>query len=502
MVSLFSGDNDEGDSDKQVLLRQTAKELAQNKYAKFYRVKSEELDPSFGLYFYTIYKIIYPLQSFLKNPLNEEKLKLLTIESFLDKQAGEAVRRLNAGIITAKTKPANAVELSNQLQENLTILSSVFDHSQVAAADRCYDLVTAISRFARYDFVALLNKFDPTIVEGSFVVPPKFINIKAEECIKEIADFISSLPPMDSQTDWKTPFDVFKTARKGDLITLAQWTNIVVNLRDLKLSRMLELIIRYTAKNPIWDGKTSMPDEHLAETWLEQKKAEIQGIINEIAAKQRNSQMSALVRAIFGEADVIRLNYYNDTQNNVLVQKNLEGFVYASGLNYLYAFIQDYLQKEIQEICDIILIRGQWASNSASLQMSDAFHGLIDIIPQIDELDTTLSESGLNGSRLRAALLRIDRDKTQVRHLNSITGGIDEEALDLINSATQDFIIVGKHVKALLDDHEKKPYELIINWKELENVSKISLGPRLADAYKKINYFVQLMALVTHPVDE
>jgi hypothetical protein len=125
--------------------------------------------------------------------------------------------------------------------------------------------------------------------------------------------------------------------------------------------------------------------------------------------------------------------------------------------------------------------------------MSEDFHKITELTEQILALDDTLSEKGDNGARLKGALLRVDRDKSQVRYINSIIGNINEEAQDLITTAAQALIGVGKHMKNLMDDFQKSPHELIMNWKELGYVSRTPIGPRITEAYKKINYFIQLM---------
>ena len=72
----------------------------------------------------------------------------------------------------------------------------------------------------------------------------------------------------------------------------------------------------------------------------------------------------------------------------------------------------------------------------------------------------------------------------------------------MINRTVPSLIIVGKHLKMLMDDSQKKPFELIMNWKELNLASKAPLVQRISAAYKKINYFVQLMILETKPAQE
>ena len=175
----------------------------------------------------------------------------------------------------------------------------------------------------------------------------------------------------------------------------------------------------------------------------------------------------------------------------------MDYFVYAEGLNYLKAFMEDYVEKELKELCDLLLIRGQWTNNSMSREMSDALHVLLDIPKDLADLDVVLSEDGADGSRLRAAMLRIDRDQTQARYINSIIGKVNAQALDTINQTAQAMIVIGKHMKNLIEDLQKKHPELLANWKEVTLSSKDPLPQRMVGDFKRINYFVQLMHLCT-----
>ena len=78
VFSIISGDS-EPSSDKDMLLKQLAKEISQNKYAKFFRVRQGEADASLGQFFYSLYKVIYPLQVFLKDPVRAAKIRQCTL---------------------------------------------------------------------------------------------------------------------------------------------------------------------------------------------------------------------------------------------------------------------------------------------------------------------------------------------------------------------------------------------------------------------------------------
>jgi len=500
VMSFISRDGD-GDSDD-ILLRQLAKEISQNNHAKFYRIRQQEADVSMGQYFFGIYRTVYPLQTFLKDHSKDAKIKQITLEAFLDKRTMDLIKRLSPDGI-AERKRTSGANLSKVLQEDLSALTIGFDSPKIAAADKCYNLIASMKQFVFFDFCSLLKKFDPEIRAGDFLTSPKLAPVDINILMNDLSVFLSVLPSLEEDDDWKMVFEILKYCKGGtDVIPLAQWISLLVNLRELKQSKILELIGRLVTGNPIYEVKAAVPHEALSASWLEQKTHEVREVISGITDSQRNAQISSLEQVVFGSLATIRLGYYTPEKGRSLLDKNLEGYTYAQALNHLYSFIQEFIGKEIQELCDILLIRGQWTSNASSRVMSEGFHGVLDTYEEIEKLDYSLSEDGTNGPRLRGALLRVDRDRNQSRYISSMISQINKEALHMINGAVSSLIVVGKHFKMLMEDIEKKPFEVIMNWKELSAVSKAPMSQRISNAYKKINYLVQLMILETRHTEE
>ncbi|GHV04937.1 hypothetical protein FACS189485_11170 [Spirochaetia bacterium] len=510
-VFSFIGGGSASVSDKEQLPRQTIKALAQNRYAKFYRSKTDEIDPSFAQYIYVIYQTIYPVQVFLRDAEKIKKLKQICFEHSLSPELLATVWRLSPEMIEGRAKETAPNDLVRRLQDDFAALSNAFDDKRTAAVNKCYNLISAFSQLVLFDYASFLQKFDSALAEGVFDVPPKFAALRGDSLVQELGDFYTALSALDPSAqadgdDWAAAFTVMNAAcgeAKGgtDVLSSSQWDTLLANMRELRQSKILELMVRLSSKNYIWEGKVKIPDEHLCEDWFEEKKGELHERISMIAKKQRNDQMRVLSSAIFGKPDIERLGYYTPSANQIYVQKGLDGFAYATALNYLLAFIQDYVKKDIQNICDLVLIRGKWNFNNTSLQMSESFHEILESINVIEKLDEKLSEDGSSGPRLRAALLRVDRDKTQIRYIGNIILGIDAEALKVIKNAVRNLIVIGKNMKLMADDIRKKESELIMNWKELAGFLESPLPALISDTYKKINYFVQLMTLVTHPVE-
>ena len=501
VMHFISRDDDSG-SDKDVLLKQLAKEVSQNKYAKFYRMRQGEADISLGQFFYGVYKTIYPMYVFMNDPSREAKIRQITLEAFLDKQVMELIKKLSPEAI-AERKKAVGPEISKQLKEDLAVLSAGFDNPKIVAADKCYDLIASMKQFVFFNYLSLLRKFDPDLRDGDFQYQPKFAPVDASILAPEISTFLSVLPPNGADDNWKAVFEILKYCKGGtDVIPFGNWNNLLLSLKDVTHSKMLLLINKLATGNPILDVRQITHNENLSALWLEQKTIEVSEVIASITNSQKSAQISSLEQAVFGAPQSSRLNYYNLERGQALVNKGLLSYIYAPALNHLLIFVKDYISKEIQELCDILLVRGQWTKGNASRQMSESFHNVLEIAGEIVNLDESLSDDGTDGPRLKSALLRVDRDKSQARYINSIIESINDEALEIINKVVPSLIVVGKHFKMLMDDVDKKPFELMMNWKELSSFSKQPMSQRIGAAYKKVNYFVQLMLMETQETEE
>jgi len=495
VFSFFSGDG--LTDDKQNMLKAIGKELSQNKYVKFFRVRTEEADPSLLSFLFSVYKTIYPLKLFMKNEKKMAQFKALTVESCIDNNIKETVYRLNPLFLDEKAKNVPGEELITSIQTDMDLLNNQFDYNYIKNVNHRYELGAALNQFVKYNFPGFFKKFDPHFADGSFIIEPRFPAIKTILIIDQIGEFLTVTRPLKPEEDWNSLLDLIKTIEGQELVIPEQFNTMIKTLREIHTSKILELMVQYTLRNPVWQYKHSSLHEPIGETWLETKKMEGLGYITKINNAKKNSQISALTKQIFESADLIRLEHYNIQYNDVFRRKNVEHYVYAEGMNYLKSFMDDYIEKEIRELCDILLIRGQWTNNTMSREMSEALHLLLQIPASIEDLETILSEDGSDGSRLRAAMVRVDRDPTQGRYINSIVGKVNGEAVEIINEAAQAMIIIGKQLKNLIDDVQKKHPELLVNWREVNLASKEPLPQRMINSFKRINYFVQLMHLCT-----
>jgi hypothetical protein len=162
-------------------------------------------------------------------------------------------------------------------------------------------------------------------------------------------------------------------------------------------------------------------------------------------------------------------------------------------MNYLKAFLVDFCKKDIREISDVLLIRGKWSTNISSQQLSEAFYGLMSTADALIAFDEKLSDEGSRGATFAKLLKRRDADKSNIPLLRKELKEVNDEALRLINTTGTHLVSIAKSFKLVYEDYQKKPHELLTNWKELEGLIEGGVVPRVTETYKKCYYFVQLL---------
>jgi hypothetical protein len=495
VFSFLSGDG--MTDEKQNMLKQIAKELGHCKFAKFFRVRTEEADPSFLSYLFSVYKTIYPIKQFFSDENKVARLKQAIIETCFDANIKDTISRLDYNFLDGKLKTMPGEQLVSEIQADIDKLVLQFNQNLIFSANHRYEMAASLSQFVGYNFKGFFKKFDPHFADGSFVVEPKFPAIKIILMVNELEAFLTVSQPLKLEDDWTTLLNILKICEGRELVNTEEFISMLTTIKEIHATKIIELMVQYTLRNPVWQWKHITFRETVGEEWLESQKLEANAYIQKINNIKKSGQINALTKHIFEATDLVRLENYTVQLSEPYRKRKLDYYVYAEGVNYLKAFLDDYVEKEIKEISDILLIRGQWTNNNMAKEMSEAMHALLDCQGTISDLDTVMSEDGQDGSRLRQAMLRVDRDPTQARTINSIIDKNNEKALEIINGAAQSLIIIGKHMKNLIEDLAKKHPELLLNWKELTMVSKDPLNQRMVADFKRINYFVQLMHLCT-----
>ena len=490
--SLIGGKDADAARKKQ--LKNIAKVLSKSRF-KFYKAGSDQALPAMAKFFYDLYKALSACQTLFNTQQNPAYYKNIAVDLSLSDVQKQMIETLSEEAIQEAAKSMQINQLKEKIKSDLANFSGEFDQSKIQEIDATYQKLLALRAFCTFDYYFIIKKFDSTVKENDFSKSPKFNAIDASYISNDLKDFTVLLYSLPLAEDWSGVLALLTKMRGGsEPIKSSQWAKILSRLSQIKTSRVFEMIIQLSTKDPLYQVQYEEKREQIVETYLEKIRTEAQTAIKKIENAQKNSKVDALLNQIFGTTSISSLQNYTDEQSAYFTKKNLGGFEYTKPLNYLKTFLVEYVKKDVRAYADLVLVRGKWATSPFTAEMSDAYNAILEYSEKITLFDKKLSEDdGEYGKKLKTLLPRADRDKEATNIIKTTLRDNNTLAKEYIVSATKQLIVFGKITKLLIEDYQKQRPELMTNWKELDRFAETPINELGVNVYKKIYLVVQLM---------
>jgi hypothetical protein len=496
LVSLFSGWGDTPERARKRGLKRTARAVAANGYGKFFRTKSVEATPEMAQFFYNVCKVIVPAQGLLQNVPRSTQLKLCVAVSFMDTAQLALLERLSADSIEKRAEETEPDLLFRQAQSEFAALEQGFDEGRLNAVNECYSLILILCQFVLYDHCFLLKKFDLSLTGHSLSRKPVFNAIRGEAVVEELKDFLELTAGLDPNRDWNVPLQALARFSGMEIVNREAWNAMLLMIQDVVQSGIFELVIRFVEKDPDWTWTPCATRENIAAACLELIRSDIFDRLAFIATARRDALIEQRAGVVFGNTKVCRLVHYTEQAGEVYRTKNFPGFTGARALNYLMAFLTEELP-EIRSLCELIIIRGRWASTMLSFPLSEALWLLGGFPARITELDETVSGRGSPGAALKLAITRVGQDKGKARLILRSLDSVNGAARQIVVDAVSNLAVLSEGLKDLEEDCRKNPGMIIRNWSELGHFSKAGLEKRIGALRSRLANMLELLNVLT-----
>ncbi|MDR3337232.1 MAG: DUF5312 family protein [Treponema sp.] len=490
----FLFDSKSSEAIKKRALKTISKRIKSSRFSKFYKRKTKEVTPACGQFFFEIYKIVAPVQTNLEIAVKSASLKVLIVENYVDRQILESLDKYSPEMVDEESKTRPPKELAKELRDEFTAFSDSIDRATSLQIDSCYNLMLALYQFVSYDFDPLFKKFNVVFHERTGKVP-KFITVKGESVSELLKDFLYVTMGLDPAQDWKTVLKLLKEFRSNEpMIALEDWYKILSRIQEILRSEIIELMIRHIDSNPDWTIKIQIPNEKIYASWLDAQKSKVETMIERIINTRMNAKIAVLAQEIFGASTTEPLQYYNAHAGQLFLSKGFEGFTQTQSLSYLSAFFQIVFDRDIQELCNLLIVRAQWR-RPQFLPISEQFDAIAVFAGRINEFDETLNSDGKNGFRLANAMLKSDRDKSAGKLAKELLAKVNQEATGILIQAMESLIMINNSIDAVKTDYFQDPHELVLNWREIEVASHRPMKQWLTEISLKLTNIIKLCQL-------
>jgi hypothetical protein len=480
------------DRERKALLKELKVSLKKSK-GRFFLPAGDLVDVGLPKVFHEMYAVVGPTRTLLANATASNALKMIFIEQVLgpaqrslqDQFTEEAIRNL------AKTLTPEA--LTQQVRDALTEFSAVLELETQRKIDARYNLFLVFMDFVEFNFYFMLKKFDSGLPENDFNYNPRWEAINGEYVLDDLKDFLTAAGALQTDADWDSVFDLLQVYKGIDVVSRLNWKKMLGNLSQLRKSGVLLQLVQFLSGDPSYVPKVYQPNERIVDPFLTHLRNNVESVLAKITTERKTDKVNSLVMQVFGTTGISRTKNYTEKANLTFQKKRIPGYSYVEPLNYLKAFLLDYYKRDIRELVNLLLVKGEWVSNALAAPMSESFHQLMEASDKLTAFDEGLGEDGDRGSKLKVLLTRADKDNNAATSLKQQLKDINAGARALIIEAAQHFIVIGKHLKMAIDDYAKPKHELVLNWKPLELSTDKVLKDWMTATYKQLYAFVQLM---------
>lgn len=477
---------------KKKQLKVIAKNLSKTKY-KFYKVGSDQMLPAFGKLIFDLYKALAPSQTFFQSQQNPNYYKHLVVDYSLSEGQKKVLEELTEESIRTLSSKMKLDELSKKVKSDLDVFCHEFDKEAIAKIDALYMKLMNFKQISMFDFYFIIKKFDSSIKEGDFSRTPDFKPIDASYVSDDLKDFLTILLSINFAQDWSDLMNMFRAARGTEPVNPSTWGKITSKLNQIKMSKILDMIIQLTTKDPFYIPTIDEKKEPVVEPYIEKIKNDALETLRELENQLKSSKIDGIATQIFSSSNLDSLKYYNGDLNANVQRRGIEGFAYIQAMTYLKHFLVEFVKKEVRSYSDLVIIRGKWVNQALSQEMSSSFNSLMEAGGKVIEFDAKHADDGEFGARVKTYNPRADRDKEAQGMVRRVVQDSDMVGKELIINITKLLISYGKSTKALIEDYRKKKPEMITNWKEIERFSDTPIEELGVEVYKKIYLMVNLM---------
>lgn len=491
LLSIVSGGTDK-EKEKRKLLKDIAKGVKKSK-PRYYSPKNGSVDPHLARYFFECYKTFGPAQVLLSHADSSKALKNIIIETSFSPEQKALKEKLSEEAIRAKADQTDFKMLLQSIKSDIKTFFANFDISKINQINSDYQSLSVLLDLVSFDYFFLLKKFDAALPEAAFSYNPRFEAINGSYIIDELKDFLEILPAVDHQAKWDPILDVLRIYRGVEVISRESLHKLMQQMGQIRKSKIFEKMAQLIDDNPFLKVKPRIYKEKIVEAYLSDLKMQTEMLLQKISREKRTSKIESLAKKIFGTASISRLSNYSEKANPLFSKKMIGGYIYITPLNYLKAFLLDYVKKDLRQLTNVLLVPAKWTNNLPSQQLSESFHQLMTMSDELMKFDTQLSDDEENGKKIKSLIYKSERDKNATSLIRKMVKEINDQAKEMIINSARQCITLGRVLKMIMEDYSKPHPALIMNWKELQSRSDKNIKEMILAVYKQLYYYVQLM---------
>lgn len=462
--------------------------------------------PGFATILFSFQQSLLPICELLQKTLNHEDphiaerfrdylLELRMPESEVERRYGftydEMVKRVNAA-------PSPDAELRTITTEFDQLMKSL-DEPNVLSVEAELHQLDRLAEICRHDAERCLALFDPRVNVANSEYKPTFKPVEGDQVLPEIldlyyilADFQIELGIDRNLTLLLDRISPTGQSQSGKMARIVQRTARILR-RQLTSQHLLSLI-RLIKGDPHFVPKADREHRRYTAAYKKRLTTQFRKDRDRIVRERNEHALENDIKALFGDAELLHLDGYNDQENAALQEAGYATFTQIKPLRILKSFTLAKFERTIRDNLKRIIVEGFFENKQFQNNISNVYHQCDHTYERILAFEEELNGSGRHSVTLLRRYLHEKKRKSNVSEIVArIVEAVDKEAKELVEGETNRYFTLGSLMLDVVNDYKRRTPELISNIKAIGGQQNRELLASVASGYNDVVRLVRIM---------
>jgi hypothetical protein len=352
----------------------------------------------------------------------------------------------------------------------------------------------------RHDWERMLGFFDPGASLDDARYRPDFQACAGEQVLPELIDAYYLLAGFSfSEALHAKTMRVFErhapataASQAGKISKLFSTLNKILSYR-LSSDNLLALI-RLSKRDALHQPDIKRERIDYVDQYRKRLVTQYERDRERLLRERHENAVSMDIRDLFGGAEVLALDGYNEENDSYLRRESPNGFTHVKPMSILKSFVKGVFEAQIKEAVKKILVEGYFDNKNFQ-------NSLANILYQCDRTAARVEafEEGLKGNN-RVSIIAVKRYVEEMRHgkdimpfLSKIVDEINYRAKEICEDETGLFQMLAEVLGELLSDYKKSSPDLVTNIRSLGGGRNKELLASLTEGRRRTEIFVRIM---------
>ena len=332
-----------------------------------------------------------------------------------------------------------------------------------------------LSDLCRFNFVTIIQVFDPNFIAADLNYQPTYQEIFAERLSSALEDLYFQVNGITFSNSMLNAIAALEQLRTGGNSTNAQVEALSKNVKQIAyilnnvLSPMkIKALIRYIKQDMAYEPQSVSYKESACHNFEQMMQARFKADEQRIKTEMKDENIRTELSQLFSSTPMLELKGYNEIFNQKLIQNGQSSFLWILPMQILKTFITIYLTEPVRSLLNDIVIEGFFNNPSYKTEFSTDVYAALETSQAIQDFEDLFNNGSKYSSAILESYLRDGKNDTDfLKKLEQAVNEINVEASKIIAKETNSLNRLYRHLGDLINDAKKPTSEIISNLKVL-----------------------------------